>query len=292
MKKFLSNKIALGTAQFGLDYGINNSTGKISKKEVFEILKYAHKKGINLLDTSYAYGDSEIVLGEYFKKNKTKFQIVSKLPGNKNGAEVFYESLTRLNIDNMYGYLIHNFDLFLKKPGVWKNLKELKKQNKVKKIGFSLYYPEELEYLLKKNIRFNILQVPYNVFDQRFSLYFPGLKKRGVEIHARSVFLQGLVFKKNDELPRGFLKIKNRLDKLRFFSMDLKIPISAICLNFAAANSFVDKVIMGIDNIGNLKENLRNLKYKEKIKKIYDELLEFKENDENIILPINWKIKK
>jgi len=291
MKKFLSDKIALGTVQFGLDYGINNLTGKIPKNEVFEILDYAHKSGINVIDTSYAYGDSESVLGEYLKRSGIKFKVVSKLPGNKDDKsfEIFHETLNHLNKNKIYGYLIHNFDFYLKNSRIWADLRKIKQQGKVQKIGFSLYYPEELEYLLKKKVTFDLIQVPYSIFDQRFSVFFQQLKKKNVEIHIRSVFLQGLVFKEINTLPKRFLKIKRKLETLKKLAGDLAIPVSSLCLNFAALNPFIDKVVIGVDNIANLKENLNNLKYQVKTKKIYNKLLKLKEEDENIILPVNWK---
>ena len=76
-------KIVLGTAQFGMDYGITNSEGKVKDKEISNILKLAESKGINYLDTAPAYGDAENIIGKHLLKYKT-FNIISKLPKQKN----------------------------------------------------------------------------------------------------------------------------------------------------------------------------------------------------------------
>jgi len=283
-------KLALGTAQFGLDYGINKKE-KILKKEVFKILKYAIQNGIDVLDTAYVYGDSEKVIGQFIKENKANFKIISKAPSNnlENIENFFHESLKRLNLNKMYGYLIHDFKSFLKKPEIWSILEKIKAQGKVKKIGFSLYHPKEIEYLLERNIQLDIIQVPFSVFDQRFSKIFSLLKEKGIEVYARSMFLQGLVFKNPDELKGNFVKIKNKLLFLRALSKERNISFSAMFIGFVVSNGFVDKGIIGIDSVEHLKENIEALKDETMVNQIYNKLLRLKEDDENVILPINWK---
>ncbi len=285
------SKLALGTVQFGLDYGVNNTAGQVKEAEVEKILDLASKSGIDVLDTAQAYGQSEEVIGRYIKNHTTRFRIVSKLPDLDalDVKKLFNESLSNLNCDKLYGYMFHSFSAYKKNPSAWEELIGLKSENKVDKIGFSLYFPEELEYLLQKNIPFDLIQIPYSVFDRRFENYFEELKKRGVEIHVRSVFLQGLVFKSVDNLETRFLKIKSKLELLGRISSESKVPISALCLNFAVQNEFIDNVVMGVDNKGNLEENLKNLSFGQKTKEHLDQINSLKEDDENIILPINWK---
>ncbi len=284
-------KLALGTVQFGLDYGINNKKGKVPENEVEDILIFASQNGISVLDTSYDYGDSEKVLGEVIKKNNLKFKIISKLHLGKieDSKKIVDESLKRMNSKKIYGYMFHNFESFIDNPEVLEQLKELKNKGKIEKYGFSLYRPEEAEYLMKKNIEFDIIQIPYSILDQSFSSLFKRLKERNIEIHVRSVFLQGLMFKKPDELEGTFAKIKKKIQRLNEISKNQNIPLAAICINFAVLNEDIDKVVIGVDSLQNLKENVESLKYKEKVKSIYNELLKLKEEDENIILPYNWK---
>ncbi|HMK53196.1 MAG TPA: aldo/keto reductase [Methanobacteriaceae archaeon] len=283
-------KIALGTAQFGLDYGINNERGKIPLNEVIKLLDRCWETGIDVLDTAYAYGNSEKIVGDYIANTGREFKVVSKLP-NLNLAELetaFYSSLENLHLDHMYGCLIHDFDAFLESPQIWDFFEKLKNENKIEKIGFSLYYPHELEYLLSNGFEMDIIQIPYNVLDQRFQRYLPQLKDMDMEVHVRSVFLQGLLFKKPEELQGSFAKIKNKAHILRSLSAEMDVPLSAIYMNFVILNEFVDNVIIGVDGLKNLNENISAIKYSNKVENILDDLVKLEENDEDIILPINW----
>src|SRR3989344_1832186 len=184
------NKLAMGTAQFGLDYGINNKQGKIPLKEIFKILDTCLLKGIDTLDTAPDYGDSEKKIGEYTRLKGSNFKIISKLPVNVNSQNldtILNKSLSNLQTDKIYGIIFHNFQSYTAHPQVLENLYRYQEKGVVKKIGFSFYYNKNLELLLSKNIKFDIVQVPYSIFDGRFATYFPDLKKRGVEIHVRSV---------------------------------------------------------------------------------------------------------
>ena len=288
MKKLLE-KICLGTAQFGLDYGINNTRGKIPKNEVFGILEYALQNGIEFIDTAYAYGDSEKVLGDFIKNNPNgkKFKIISKIPNVENIDKAIEETFTNLRVDKLYGYLVHNFNSFLENTKIFDTLLSLKHMGKVEKIGFSLYYPEE--YYKIKNLEIDILQIPYSIFDQRFCKIFEELKEKKIEIHARSVFLQGLVFKKPEELEGRFSKLKDKLLYINYLSKELDIPLNAIFLNFVLMNESVDKVVMGVDRLENLKENIDSLSFQNIVKQLHQKLVELKETDEDIILPIRWQ---
>lgn len=284
-------KLALGTVQFGLDYGINNKAGKIDTENAFLILKEAAENGIDTLDTAFAYGDSEEIIGRYLKDKGGDFKIISKLPACE-AAKVEYfvcKSLKRLNANRIYGYLFHDFGSYREDTNKLEMLEGLRREGIVGKVGFSLYYPDELEYLLKNKVRFDILQVPYNIFDQRFGGFFQELGKRNIEVHVRSVFLQGLFFKGIDELKGYFIKIKGKLIALRTISRETGIPLSALCQNFASGNEFIHKVIIGVDSPEQLKENLGAFSYNHKMEPVYTKLLDFRVDDEDIILPMNWR---
>ncbi len=287
MKKLLE-KICLGTAQFGLDYGINNTRGKIPKNEVFKILEYALQNGIEFIDTAYAYGDSEKVLGDFIKNNPNgkKFKIISKIPNVENIDKAIEETFTNLSVDKLYGYLVHNFNSFLENTKIFDTLLSLKHMGKVEKIGFSLYYPEE--YYKIKDLEIDILQIPYSIFDQRFCNFFEEFKDKKIEVHARSVFLQGLIFKKPEELKGKFSKLKDKLLYINFLSKELDIPLNAIFLNFVLMNENLDKVVIGVDSLENLKENIDSLKFHKDIVKIFSKIIELRETDEEIIIPTKW----
>jgi aryl-alcohol dehydrogenase-like predicted oxidoreductase len=114
----MSSKIILGTAQFGLNYGISNSRGKIPKKEVFEILNWAKNNNIDILDTAPGYGKSETIIGDFISSQKLNFKIISKLPptGIKDIERFLKTSLKNLKVKSLYGYLFHNFESYQKNP--------------------------------------------------------------------------------------------------------------------------------------------------------------------------------
>ena len=284
-------KIALGTAQFGLDYGINNKRGKITFSEVEKILKLAYENRINMLDTAFAYGNSENVIGSILERQNLKFNIISKLPADILPQEVlsyFNQSLKRLKQKKLYGYLLHDFNTFKKNRKIWNILKDLKKTQKIKKIGFSLYYPSEIDFLFENEIDFDIVQIPYSIFDQRFEPYFSKLKKRKIEIHVRSVFLQGLYFKNPKELSSHFNSIKEKINIIKTISISMNISIASICINFALINKNIDKLVIGVDNSQNLIANIKSLQDFDQVTSFYKDLIRLAINDENIILPFKW----
>jgi len=284
-------KLALGTAQFGMDYGINNQRGKIPQAEVFQILDEAKKNGIETLDTAYAYGDSEKIIGEYLQSRKSSFQVVSKLPPCDAAqiGYIFHETLKRLQRDNLYGYLLHSIETTPEDAKKLTILSRLKSEGKIQKIGVSLYYPEELSFFIEKNISIDLVQIPYNIFDQRFGALLPALKDSKIEVHVRSVFLQGLFFMRPQALKGNFVKIKHKLETLGALSKTMDMPISALCLNFAVSHERIDKVIVGVDNLDHLRNNLESLEYQDKMNRVYDTLVNLKEDDERIILPFHWQ---
>lgn len=288
------NKLVLGTVQFGMDYGINNSVGQVSESEVFKILAYASDSGIDMLDTAHTYGNSEEIIGKFIKRSSKTFKIISKVPkpeAGKNIASYLKESLKNLNSTKLYAYLFHNFDSYKENPQLLEQLQQLKRSSKVEKIGFSLYYPMELDYLLENKIDFDIVQVPYSIFDQRFESRLEQLKKLGKEVHVRSVFLQGLVFKNLEELAPEFFGIKSQLKKLIEISKLSKVRIAGLCLNFAALNKNIDRIVIGVDSLANLEENILDLTQGSKASKYYNDLKTLLIDDEQIILPTNWKKK-
>ncbi|MBK7666190.1 MAG: aldo/keto reductase [Sphingobacteriaceae bacterium] len=285
----LREKIALGTVQFGLNYGINNKTGEVSKNEMSSILNFAFENGVDTLDTATAYGNSESKLGNYFKSNPGKqFNVITKFPPKVELSNApLQESLIKLGLNSVYGYMAHDFKMFGDSISEVKKFLQLKETGSISKIGFSLYYPSELKFLLENEIEFDIVQVPFNVFDQRFAASFKSLKEKGVEVHVRSCFLQGLVFKTPESLPEKLQGIAKKLKQLIDISIQSELSIQALCINFCLSNAYVDKVVLGVDSLNNLKENI-----KESGKVLSGDVLEkleaLKEENEKLILPLNW----
>ena len=125
---------------------------------------------------------------------------------------------------------------------------------------------------INKNISFQLIQVPYNIFDQRFGKHFLELKEKGVEIHTRSAFLQGLFFRDTDKLPSHFNFVRNKLEVLNRICLDLQVEKNILCLGFPLLNPHIDKVVIGVDNLQHLKANIQGLQFLKKIRKAYSKL--------------------
>jgi len=274
----LKSKIGLGTVQFGLDYGISNKEGKTSSEEVKKILEFALKQGIDTIDTASAYGNAEQVIGE----NKlSEFRIISKFLPPENGETVtaqFYKSLERLKQKSLYGYLAHRPSDVLKNLYQWEDLKKIKEKGLVKKIGFSFNEPSEITLLAEAGCFPDLIQIPYNYFDQRFEKQIISLKEQGCEIHTRSTFLQGLFFMNPDTMSSFFDEVKPILKNLQLSNKNL----AGSLLKFVAEQPFIDKVIIGVENCNQLKVNLETLENSSRLDKLKVIL------SNNIILPYEW----
>ena len=284
-------KIVLGSAQFGMDYGISNERGVVARSEVESILTFAKTVGIDTIDTAQNYGQAEQILGEVISNNALSFNIITKISfeNAEKIEELLLLSLSRLKTNKLYGMLFHDFYDFLREPKSLDKLYEGRKRGRIEKVGFSLYYPKELEFLLENSYVFDVIQVPYSIFDRRFERFFIRLKEMGVEIYARSVFLQGLVFMAPDALSEHFKNIRPTIISLRNLAKEYNISLSSIALNYVMCNRYIDKVVIGIDSIQQLKKDLELLKEESLIKTIIHKIDKLQIHDENILLPFKWR---
>ena len=190
-----ANKLAIGTVQFGLDYGIANQNGKVNTNQIQSILNFAHENNINTIDTAKAYGDSEKSIGNYLKLTEKTWYIITKISdSDKNLIEQILDSKGKLTVlPNII--LAHSAKLFLD-PIFQSKLQETKDKELVHSIGVSLYNEEEINQVLDSKIKPDVIQLPMNILDTR--LYRHGalgkLFKKEIEIHVRSAFLQGVVY--------------------------------------------------------------------------------------------------
>ncbi len=245
------NKLALGTVQFGLDYGITNNSGKVQIREVRSILEFAKNNEINVLDTAATYGNSEEILGN---ADVGDFQVITKTIPLKNDVneiiDNFYKSLKNLNKDLVYGLLIHDFSDIDNEQFdlLYRKIIELKQRGLVSKIGFSTYTPEQVDFLLK-NFDFDLIQVPFNVFDNRLIQggQFKALNNKGIEIHARSVFLQGILLDFNN-MPSYFLTWKKEFDDYQELVKDRGLSLIVYALNYVLNIEEIDKVLVGVNS--------------------------------------------
>ena len=249
-------KLALGTVQFGLDYGVANNIGKVTFRGAEKILGLAKANGINTLDTAISYGESEANLG---KLNVEDFDVVTKLPPLPNDQRNIFEwvieqvnnSLKRLKLKRIYGLLLHRSQDLLSVDGpiIIKAIKYLKARGTIQKIGISIYRPEELE-LIKNKIKLDLVQAPLNVIDRRFQMsgWLDLCKNDGVEIHIRSVFLQGLLLMDKEKRPRKFDRWGNILDRWMYELHKSNLSPLVASLSYVRSVKQIDRVIVGVDN--------------------------------------------
>ena len=295
MNNKLLNKLAIGTVQFGVKYGINEK--KIPAKDIKKILTSLNSISSKIIDTSPLYGISEKILGNYSPK-KNNFQYVTKIPKINSKKildkqifeikQIFFNSLKNLKKKNIYGLLIHSTnDIF--KPGGDKLIDlliSLKNKKLLKKIGISVYSKKEISYSLKKFTP-DIIQLPLNLVDQRMikNKYLYKLKRKKIEIHARSLFLQGILTSK-----KNFFPFKNKMAKKKIIEIKeniLKQNISFVnaCIYFGLQQKEIDKLIIGFSSYEDFIEVIRsfNNSYKK-----FTWSKKFQINNEKILNPSNW----
>lgn len=283
------SKLTLGTVQFGLDYGINNSNGQVQKSDVRNILNYCVEVGIDTLDTAYAYGDSEVILGE---NDLTRFKLISKLPicASRSVEELFIDSQSRLGVSALYGYMLHNFSIYKENKNIWNQLCALKESGRVKKIGVSLYSPTEFLELLEDGIDLDIVQIPYNLFDRRFDPYFSLFDERKIEVHTRSTFLQGLFFRPIKSLPDQFHIVRKKLEYFQSIVQDQELSTVDLCLGFVMSNSNIDKVVIGVDSLAQLENNVASAVNISERNFNWETLSFLEESELSILNPSLWRI--
>lgn len=286
------NKIILGTAQFGMNYGIANKKGKIKLSEIFKILNFLKKKKINILDTANSYKSSESEIGRYFFKTKKKFKIITKYSfKNSNSlSKQFKKTFSSL------GYLpntiiAHSYEDYLN-PLFHKEVKIIKNKYYIKKLGVSIYNVDELNKVLDYK-KPDVIQVPINIFDKRFfdKKIIKILKKKSVKIIGRSVFLQGLLFKDKEYILRNFKNIKKEYFQLLKIAKSEKVSLSQLSLIWAFNLKELDNIVIGVDSLDHLRENLNTLT-KKISKKSLLQIQKINLNNNKIIIPYLWKIKQ
>ena len=259
-----SQHIALGTAQFGLYYGIANRQGQVTVEECFKIVSYAASVGVDTLDTAIAYGDSEHCLGQIGVKD---WQVISKLPEIPKETndiqnwikESVKKSLGQLQIPCLRGLLLHRPQQLLSSEGqeILNALNWLKEEGLVNKIGISIYNCSELGDLCSR-FSFGLVQAPFNIFDRSLkqSGWLSHLKDLGVEVHVRSIFLQGLLLMNPSNRPSYFDRWQPLWTEWeQWLHTNNLTPLQA-CLNFVLSNPDIDRVVVGVDCISQLQQIL------------------------------------
>ncbi|MEP6682002.1 MAG: aldo/keto reductase [Parafilimonas sp.] len=291
----LNNKIGLGTVQFGLNYGINNTAGQVNKDAARNIVNEYYKAvKPPVFDTAAAYGNSAEVLGEIFKELNihSNSLIISKFPKKVTTVAQlkasFQNTIDKLQVKQLYAFMAHDANTVIEHPEIYSELIGYKRNGYIQKTGVSVYYPEQVQWFISHKIQLDIIQIPYNIFDKRFGPFLEQFKNEGIEVHTRSAFLQGLFFKNINSLPSHFDLVKNKIVDIQNIAKSINLSLNKLLLIFCLQQKFIDKVIIGVDSEEHLHDNMITENDINKFNKIAAKI-DFKEpvNDE-IILPFNW----
>lgn len=294
-------ELCLGTVQFGMEYGINNVLGQPSWKESFHMLDIAIENGIKVFDTASAYGEAEEILGHYIKERnlEDKIQVISKLSPNlinkdENNIEGIIRqelesSLSRLNLSQLNGYLLHTPE-YIYNQQILKALLKFKEENLIQNLGVSIYDMEHGEEAIRTGV-VNYIQLPYSIFDQRGikTGFIKRAKQHGITIFARSAFLQGLFMMAHNKIPDY---LNSAIIYLEIFEKLLqKYSISKVeaIIKFVVQEQEIDYFVFGVDTEKQLIEDINLYENKRDISEFIKEAKkEFCGMDKNIILPSLW----
>lgn len=260
-------KLGLGTVQFGLDYGIANTAGRTGPDEVRRILAAAGARGVRLLDTASLYGESESALGAALPDGHA-FRVVTKTGKFPSGfgpdearslEEAFHASLGKLRMPAVYGLLAHASEDLLGPGGdrMMESLLRLKAQGKVAKVGASVYSEAQVDALLDRH-PIDLVQLPFSALDQRMLRggQLRRLKSAGVEVHARSVFLQGLLLMDLADLPAYFEPVRPLLAGFREAARAQGMSPLRAALAFVSAQEDIDSFLVGVCSLEQCREIL------------------------------------
>tara|TARA_B100000780_G_scaffold49689_1_gene30867 strand:+ start:18228 stop:19097 length:870 start_codon:yes stop_codon:yes gene_type:complete len=278
--KSIFKKICIGSANFNLKYGHKNK--KLNIKSVNKIMDYSWSKGITNIDTAMSYDGTHKILGNFESKN-LKFITKLSLPSKKITSikdwciDEVIKSRKVLKTKCIYGLLIHDSKILENKKqakDIYEALDYLKKKKIIYKTGLSIYDPLELDKYFNE-YNFQIVQFPFNIFDRRIlnSGWLKKLSKNKIELHARSIFLQGLLLYKSNKIPKKFIKWKKYFFRLNQFVDKKKISNKQACISFVKKYNQIDKFVIGANDYTQIRENLEIFK------------------DKTIKIPLNLEVK-
>jgi aryl-alcohol dehydrogenase-like predicted oxidoreductase len=294
----MAAKLGLGTAQFGMDYGISNQAGQCPPEEARRILALAAVRGVQLIDTAPSYGNSEAVLGSNLPRSHD-FDVVTKTPvftGSEFGAaecvalrESMARTLSRLGLPFVYGFLVHHAEELLAARGevLFNEMMALKEQGLARKIGVSVYTADQIERLCNR-YPIDLIQVPVSIFDQRLVSggYLRELQASGIEVHVRSVFLQGLVLMRPELAPAHFDAIRPLLRDFHAAAQACDTTPMGLALHYIRQVESIDGMVIGVCSASELGQILDILDDEPGLDFNFER---FAINDDQMINPANWR---
>jgi aryl-alcohol dehydrogenase-like predicted oxidoreductase len=283
------HKLTIGTAQFGMPYGIANQDGQVRGDEIINILDLAWENGIDTLDTAKAYGHSEETIGNYLKKRpENSWNIITKLSDSeKNISDQIQNSTKKLTILPAI-VLAHSAELFMD-ANFQKELVEAKDRQIITKAGVSLYCEDEINRVMQSAIKPDVIQLPLNILDTRLYRWeiVTELHDKDIEIHVRSAFLQGLFYLSDSDLDNRFYDVVPYLEKLKSIAKENKLTLAELSLLWLVSLEEVSKVIIGVDNSDQLKMHLATVNKNVNLA-VFKEALSIHYENENILNPSLW----
>jgi aryl-alcohol dehydrogenase-like predicted oxidoreductase len=257
--------LILGTAQLGLSYGIANIAGKPDQEEANAIVRAALDGGVTFFDTAQGYGDSEGVLGaalSHCGASPTARVITKLLPAlPKTSAELrdlVAQSMTRLNITRLYCLMLHREDHLPQLDSrVGEMFRELLTQGAITNAGISVYSPEAALSALEHAL-ISIVQIPASLFDRRFESagVFAAAKAKGKELHVRSIFLQGVLGMRPEQLPSHLHGLAPALDAFGAACARHRCEPMRTALRWGLRRYPDSRIIFGAETAEQVQENL------------------------------------
>jgi uncharacterized protein len=282
-------KLILGTVQLGLDYGINNATGKPSQAESLAILEKAQQAGISILDTAEGYGNAIDIIAA-FHSNHKPFQIITKFvfkPG-LNIETYVTDQLNKLKVDHIYALMFHKYSDMIAQPELLTELNKEKSKGHIRFVGVSIYTNEELQLCIR-NPLIDLIQLPYNLLDnytKRGELLRLAQKNNKV-IHTRSAFLQGLFFKQTSTLNDKLKPLAPYLDSLHTIASDHDMTMEQLALNYVLHTPEIDNVMFGVENMSQLNHNLEAI-LPQFPEALYKQVSSIEVKETSLLNPVNW----
>lgn len=282
------SRLGAGTVQFGSDYGFTRAK---SQPEVDAILDACELRGITLLDTAPAYGDSERKIGDYLRRRPgSKLTVATKLKTDGDATESVRGSLEALGLDRLAFLQLHRCDdAALDDDELWSSLRDLRSSGLVSQVGLSVYEAPELESALaKRRGEFGFVQLPYSVLDQRLRPWLPRLKEAGVGVISRSALLKGLIPAPDDKLPPGLENLRPAKARLRELAAGTGLDPQTLALLFCAAEPGIDCTLVGMDSPADVEAAHAALSRLDALAPLAGRLRELAVDDPALVDPRRW----
>ena len=258
------SEVILGTAQFGMNYGLNEESRSLDRDKIFKILNQASRSKITIVDTAHSYGSSEKIIGDWMSSsNKNKMNIITKIPrllvghGSKEANHYLSESMRNLGVTSIDTLLMHEAkDIFKQDIISW--VESLLYNKKIKWFGVSVY---NIKDILPIHPSISVIQIPLNIFNQ-INLEEDLVKnfiRKGGQIHIRSVFVQGLILMNPSKLPKYFESCKEPIKKFQSLAKEAGVLPESLAIASVKYLLPQCKIIMGVHSHQQLAANAKLL---------------------------------